>query len=111
MDLLWKTKDCFDNIKRYFQRAKRGYDYVDRYNLNIAVSRLIDNIIDEMIDGDNHGYPVILDNIEQWNDILRKIQKGFHMYHKECGVLTEEEKSQLTESLELFSKYFENLWD
>lgn len=101
------------------QKIKRGFSDEELWNLdaNIVdfVSTYLAPRIQGFIDMSKTGYPASLNSMQEWIEILNTIQKGFAIIKRE-GILdpyglTDEETQQVKDSIELFSKYWTNLWD
>jgi len=59
------------------------------------------------------GHPGNL-NSDEWIKIVDKIIKGLKLYYKDhCDgkILTEQEKQEVEEGMQLFFNYFSNLWN
>lgn len=59
----------------------------------------------------NMGYPSELSGPEKWEEILDELITGFELYLNEDTLPTEEENKKIEATLDLFRKYFRNLWD
>lgn len=117
----FKVKRFFKSIKWSIQRARRGYGDNDAWNMNVYLSKIIVEMLNEMLITDD-SHPADF-STEEWQNTLRKMRHGFSMY-----LYTEEEMWQsdlneeqqqrlltnantaLVESLKLFSEHFGKLW-
>lgn len=97
--------------------SQMAFIHSDSWNLNSSVAELIiygvKNIRDRGI-----GYPCVFSGIEEWHEILLTIQQGFEEYLNIHNVKyewnSEDEKvaqEKVEKGLELFKKYFLDLWD
>jgi len=98
-------------LKNFILRGKNGWCPEDTWNLDVYLSKVISETT-KYLSKHTVSYPHEL-TFEQWKKILRKISKD--IYFDEDKIVTE--KGQLKayakqkEALELFVKYFPNLWD
>lgn len=98
-------------LKNFISRGKNGWCPEDTWNLDIYLSKVISETTG-YLSRTLHGFPPEL-TFKKWKKILRKISKD--IYFDEDKIVTE--KAQLKaykkqkEALELFVKYFNNLWD
>ena len=60
---------------------------------------------------DKHGYPAIgMKDMRQWNATIQKMIDAFELLNYSSSY-TEGENRIIEEGLELFCKYYRNLWD
>ena len=59
---------------------------------------------------DKHGYPPGFDDMREWNKTIQKMADAFELM-KYVHTLSEDEGKTVTKGLDLFCKYFRNLWD
>lgn len=59
---------------------------------------------------DKHGYPPSLKSMREWNNTIQKMVDAFELM-KYVRTLSDDEKVSVREGLELFCKYYLNLWD
>ncbi len=117
IELLWeKPRYWFKEVKWFIQRGKRGYADCDAWNLDSYLEGWLPEALDK-IRKDGMSYPMGM-KPKEWNKILKEMAKGFRaMYDADTdenykGAKKIEEAIKLEKkSLELFSKYFNNLWD
>lgn len=127
--MFWRLKEKFWDLKMKKERAKKGYCRQDVWNINDWFLDIIPKILKDFNEG-RFGHPCDLSN-EEWGNIIKRIifcfeeanedtcsqMNGFNFetdYKKWHERETEIEKYQndmKNEGLELFSKYFWNLWD
>ena len=95
---------------KYFkkQRMIRGFDDSELWNLDITISQFI--LPRLMIFRKNHhGYPADLTN-NQWNTVLEKMIRAFEWDTHESNIYMKV-PDYVNEGLDLFRKYFFDLWD
>lgn len=124
---------CWYDIKHFCQRGWRGYANCDAWSIDYYLNKWMPSAVRSLKGG--HGTPitVICDLFGEvteptdeqctkahalWQEILEKIALGF-----EAGYLLEEEippyqspreldlKAKKKEGMDLFLKYYDNLWD
>lgn len=114
------------NIKHYYQRATRGWADCDTWDLWDYQSRVLPQALRHMAKYKN-GCPSDLwdkkkkDNeCHKWQEILEKIAKGFEAPIKLDNLFWSEKKNkklekelqkEFEEGVNLFKKYYRNLWD
>lgn len=59
---------------------------------------------------EKHGYPPSLKGMREWNNAIQKMVDAFEIM-KYVRVLSDDEKVTVREGLDLFCKYYLNLWD
>ena len=121
----------FKNIKWYYQRATRGWADCDAWSINGYLNDLLPDIIRSLKGG--VGCPGDLyDNTKKnnecwrWEEILESIIQGFiaakelgelhYMTYSEKGLIADEKKrenliNKYNIGMDLFRKYYMNLWD
>jgi hypothetical protein len=87
------------------QRAERGFDDTELWNLNTTIAQFILPRLKRFREI-NKSYPKTLSE-EEWNEILDKMIKFFEEYLDENNYL---EDNLEKEGIELFAKYFLDLW-
>jgi len=102
-----------------WQRVFRGFDDRWYWSLNSQLALIIPKCVRKMKDG--YSYPFGI-NYKQWKEILEKIALGFEAIEKidEDFLLKdipskrkkyEKLEKQYDEGMELFVKWFNDLWD
>lgn len=91
------------------QREERGFDDTETWGLDhvfaqFAIPRL--KVFKEL-----HGcHPGKL-TMEEWDDILQQMIDGFEeVLRKNCGVLKDFDVEKVNKGLDLFSKWYLDLW-
>lgn len=121
-----KLKNIYWDIRYAFQRAHKGYDYLDVIS---TYSKFIDRYtkILTKYKENKHGYPACMPE-EEWNKIIETML--FHLHYMDEDHVDEELQKDVPENwivtcdttypimehhkeefFKLFSKYFYNLWD
>ena len=97
-----KNKDCWSHKNDYpiedvwATYHKLAQDIVQRLEAFKAIKK--------------HGHPVEMKDMRQWNNVIQKMIDAFELM-KYNSAYTDEENKTISEGLELFCKYFRNLWD
>lgn len=123
-NILWRIerwleipKDIQREIKYFIQRGRRGYSDRDTWGFDHYLAEIISG-------GTKHlskhlsGYPSSpfskekypFNSTKEWKAFLLKISKGFKNYNKEDWGSNKDRK-ELSESMIMFVKRFQNLWD
>lgn len=103
-------------MRDFIQRGLYGYADTDTWNLDWYLSTLLSSAIQKIYDDGVIGFPHGLTE-KRWNVILLKIVKGFEADLKideDCKAINKTIKrweKERKEGLELFIKYYNNLWD
>ncbi len=100
------------NIKQKWQKLTRGYSDEELWNLDYYLSRWIIPRL-KTFKEQAVGFPPDLNSKKEWEDIIEKIIIAFELYISYIPDTPEQaskEGKQIREGLELFSKYFNNLW-
>ena len=87
------------------QRAERGFDDTELWNLNATIAQFILPRLKRFREI-NKSYPKAISE-KEWNEILDKMIKFFEEYLDENNYL---EDNLEKEGIELFAKYFLDLW-
>ena len=121
-------------LHRAWQRAIKGWDYSQTWSIDYAYSQILGELITHFRQV-NNGIPFsIIDQVDEnyqfgndinkdkedearklWDDILEEMAEGFLYYNEHKYNFSDEEEiknmiNKLHRSLELFSKYFTDLW-
>ncbi len=115
--LIERTDERWQAYKE--QRLTRGFDNSELWNLDTTIVKFILPRL-KVFRSFECGHPGHIDTMEEWNEILDKMIKGFEYYLDEnLGEdknLTFKENNAnrekiISEGLDLFRKYFSNLWN
>ena len=60
---------------------------------------------------DKHGYPPDFDDMHKWNNTIQKMADAFELMKYDDATHTKEEERTIEQGLDLFRKYYRNLWD
>lgn len=97
------------------QRLNRGFDDSELWSLDATISHFIYPRLKEFVAMEKHGYPSVLNSMEEWDIIFKKILRAFELLNDDeiCGVLEPDspEDKEIQEGLDLFRKWFFHLWD
>lgn len=75
--------DCYTHLAVHIANELRAFK---KYNVN--------------------SYPHGFNNIEEWHEVVDKMIYGFEQIEKDSS-----DRVKIEEGLQLFAKYFEDLWD
>ena len=95
-------------VKAYFQRLTRGWDDGDTYSLDCTITEFVLPRLKRFKEL-NFGFPYGLTE-ESWDEILDKMILAFEIHEKSLEKISGEEIEKMKEGLELFGKYYTNLW-
>jgi hypothetical protein len=97
----------------YFQRGKKGYACYDLWSFDMYLAKVIGNGVKELADGAYGWNDRDFKTFEEYKEMLLKMSKGFLEYYEaEKEMKTDKDyEVGLQESLELFKKYYHDLWD
>lgn len=108
--------DLLMNLFNIYERGRYGYTYQDLYSVDSYLSQLIRAMLVDLI-GINNGHPTSFESLDEWNDNIFKMVKGFDANGKlmDFRFVDEEHKAELEkeydEGMELFKQHFNGLWD
>jgi len=110
--LWYRIEDWWHDTIAFFQRGKRGFADKDVWGFDCYLAEVIAGGL-KLLRKNHGGHPLRLTD-EKWNSILDEIIEGFEARNN-CESYEEflsiEVDKKLNKSLELFAKYFQNLWD
>lgn len=89
------------------QRKERGFDDTELWNLDCTLIKFLIPRL-KAFKAKLYSFPCQI-TLEEWEQILDKMIKGFELY--KAGVLDKEEVKLVDEALDLFRKYFYDLWN
>ena len=98
-------------VEKMIRKPKRGY-YSEKecWDLYIYLARDIAKALKSFKKANKNSYPGNLANMEAWHEILNKMIYSFETISKDnADVYNNEDK--VLEGLDLFSKYYMDLWD
>ena len=88
------------------------HDYPDEEIWNTAntLARLIAPRLRAFAAIDKHGFPVGFADMRQWNSAIQQMADAFEL-KSTVRTLTADEETAVKTGLDLFCKYYRNLWD
>ena len=120
--LYWKTKNAWDLLREKIQRFRRGYAWIDVWNIH---RWFVDNMIPMLTRLRDHGssWPGEgwegAETQEAWNETLTEMIDGFKLWRDADDFnlpdkrfrMNEEERAKFDRAMKLIVKHFETLWD
>lgn len=97
----------------FFERGWRGYARHDLWSFDMYLAKVIGEGVKQLADGSYGWNDRDFKTFEEYQQMLYKMSKGFlEYYDAEYEMKTDKDyEAGLQESLELFRKYFHDLWD
>ena len=96
--------------KKQLKRLGRYIQTKDTYNLDMTIAQFIAPRL-ELFKKVTDCYPSQFDSMEEWYEILEKMIATFKVISCKIGIQRNEvEKSIINEGLDLFRKYYNELW-
>ena len=89
---------------------KNDYPIEEVWNTENALAQLIVPRLLAFKALDKHGGPSDFKDMREWNNAIQKMADAFELM-KYVHTLSEDEEKTVTQGLNLFCKYFRNLWD
>ena len=89
---------------------KHDFSLEEIWNTERALASLITPRLRAFKALDKHGFPPDMHNMRQWNSTIQKMIDAFDLL-SETKSYSEKEEQTITEGLDLFHRYFRNLWD
>lgn len=95
------------------QNWSHKYDFpIDEiWNTDNALARLIVPRLQAFKALEKHGYPPDFCDMRTWNNTIQKMIDAFELMKYAGNVHSEREEQTIEQGLDLFRKYFRNLWD
>lgn len=94
-----------------YERKTKGYDRSELWSLDSTIAKFIAPRLRDFAD-DHCGYPACFKDEKEWDKILGKMATAFELLSSDKFIfLTKEQNNQVEEGLDLFRKWFRNLWD
>lgn len=106
----YRITNAYDEVRWAIQRARRGYDDTTRWGLYCTVTDISLPVLVWMKEN-ARGYPAQLNSMEEWQEILGKMITAFEIIKRDDWEEQDKRQKELQEGLDLFAKYFRNLWD
>jgi hypothetical protein len=91
------------------QRIERGFDDSETWSFDTTIASFILPRLRRFKEV-RGGYPSSITN-DEWDNILDKMIIGFDLVIKDCnGIISDEEVKQMNEGMDLFRRWFFDLW-
>ena len=90
---------------------KHDYPIEEVWNTNNTLAQLIVPRLQAFKDLDKHGCHPHFKDIREWNNTIQKMIDAFELMKYAGATHTEDEERTIEQGLDLFRKYFRNLWD
>lgn len=113
-NICFSLTDKTDSREKYYskQRRERGFDDSELWSLDCTIAKFLAPRLRRFTE--HHcGYPGYMKNEQEWNEILDKITIAFELMADDDNFLTSDKEihDKIESGLDLFRKYFHNLWD
>lgn len=114
----WVYESKTHDTKRHeSERARRGYSVYDSWNFCDYIAWVNIQALEELKDG--HGYPANLAGMEEWQELLDTMIKGFEACNTLASLEYDFNDKAATDALmaaknkgfALYADYFMSLWD
>ena len=89
---------------------KHDYPISEVWNTATTLARLIAPRLRAFAAIDKHGFPVGFADMRQWNSAIQQMADAFELMSA-VRTLTTDEETAVKTGLDLFCKYYRNLWD
>lgn len=96
--------------KGYNWSYKHAYPIDEIWNTHNTLAKLIVPRLQAFKALDKRGYCPKFKNMREWNNAIQKMIDAFELM-KHTGPNTADEEKTISVGLELFCKYYRNLWD
>ncbi len=90
---------------------KHDYPIEEVWNTDNTLAQLIVPRLLAFKALDKHGGPSDFMDIREWNNAIQKMIDAFELMKYAGATHTEDEERTIEQGLDLFRKYFRNLWD
>ncbi len=90
---------------------KNDFPIEEVWNTDNTISQLIVPRLQAFKALDKHGHPDGFKDMREWNNTIQKMIDAFEVMKYVQSLNTDDEKRTVEEGLDLFCKYFRNLWD
>ena len=95
--------------KRQAKKKRNKSIYRDTWNLDFAIAKFVHPRL-VCFKKVNNGHPCMLSE-QEWDDVLDKMIKAFELIiTKDLWSISAEEEKQIDEGLDLFRKWYFDLW-
>ena len=100
-----KNKDSTENWSH-----KHDYPIEEVWNTDNVLAQFIAPRLQAFKALDKHGYPPGCMDMREWNNIIQKMIDAFELM-KYVHTPNPDENKTIEQGLDLFRKYYRNLWD
>lgn len=90
---------------------KNDFPIEEVWNTDNTIAQLIVPRLQAFKALDKHGHPDGFKDMREWNNTIQKMIDAFEVMKYVQSLNTDDEKRTVEEGLDLFCKYFRNLWD
>lgn len=90
---------------------KNDFPIEDVWNTDNTIAQLIVPRLQAFKALDKHGHPDGFKDMREWNNTIQKMIDAFELMKYVQSLNTDDEKRTVEEGLDLFCRYFRNLWD
>lgn len=99
-----------DKLKE--ERLEKGFDTSEVYNLDYTIANFICPRLKSFIEkvSDIQSYPSVLNNIDEWKNILSDMLTAFEILSEDDFYYDKEVQDKIDKGLDYFSKYYTYLW-
>ena len=98
------------HIEQKYWSHSHDFPIEEIWNTENAIAAFIVPRIKAFKDLKKHGFPPEMNSERQWNSIIQKMADAFEILCRPYTP-TDNEDPIVEEGLDLFRKYFRNLWD
>lgn len=135
-DIWWRVERGWNwvihipsEIKYFIQRGRRGWADCDTWSMDNYMTDVLLGLM-KKYEEDTNGYPCSFKTAEEWHVVLKKIITGFEAMKEVCDesywggcknkngaidmdivkIETDKRVAKFNEGIDLFKKYYLNLW-
>lgn len=90
---------------------KNDFPIEDIWNTDNTIAQLIMPHLQAFKALDKHGHPDGFKEMREWDNTIQKMIDAFELMKYVQSLNTDDEKRTVEEGLDLFCRYFRNLWD
>jgi hypothetical protein len=102
-------KKKLDSIESWSH--KNDYPIEEVWNTENTLAQLIVPRLQAYKALDKHGCPPPFKDMREWNNTIQKMIDAFELMKYAHSIQSAEEQETVNHGIELFCKYFQNLWD
>lgn len=110
MNEVYKLMSFYDNPNPFPFDIEKDEDEEQLWNLDVTISRFILPRL-KAYRTTVKGYPATLESMDLWYEILDKMIIAMNICANEPFPLDTETDQKVKDGLDLFAKYFTNLWN